>query len=100
MARADRKKLGLQSVVPEAPSQELQPNEIRAEMYRQAFADGPGAYVLNDLKIGFGDRRSFVPDSNATAFHEGQRDVYRMILALIQEATERDAQAAPQEKKD
>src|SRR5262245_12269864 len=97
MARANRKKLGLTDAAPTAPETTLNPNELRAEMYRQTFSNGPGAWVLNDLKISFGDRRSFVPDSNATAFHEGQRDVYRMCQAFVDQALERDARAA-QEK--
>jgi len=96
MARANRKKLGLASTAASDPETLLQPQEIRAEMYRQAFADGPGAFVLNDLKVTFNDRSSFVPDSNTTAFHEGQRDVFRMISALIEQALARDAQAAPE----
>lgn len=91
MARADKKKLGLMEAIPEAPSEDLAPNERRAEMYRQCFTTAAGEYVRQDLKSAFGDRRSFVPDSNATAFHEGQRDVYRMVEALIQQASERDA---------
>lgn len=81
--RADRKQLGV--TAGEAPSPTvLTPRELRVEMYRQTFlGDGPGAAVLEDLKKNFSDRRSFVPDSNATAFHEGQRDIYRMIVNLI-----------------
>jgi hypothetical protein len=91
MARANKKKLGL---TPEAVLGDgLAPNELRAEMYRQTFTGGAGEWVLNDLKITFNDRSSFVPDSNATVFHEGQRDVYRMITALIAEAIANDGMA-------
>jgi len=100
MARANRKKLGLASTAVTDPETALEPQEIRAEMYRQAFATGPGEWVLNDLKISFSDRSSFVPDSNATVFHEGQRDVYRMINALIAQAHAREARADTTESTD
>lgn len=91
MGRVNKAKLGLTQGVPEAPSEKLEPHEIRAEMYRQCFDTAAGEYVRQDLKFAFGDRNSFVPDSNVTAFHEGQRDVHRLIEALITQASNRDA---------
>jgi hypothetical protein len=84
MARASREKLGLTQRSVVASEVELEPHEKLAELYRRVFSGGDGKAVLDDLKKRFGDRRSFVPDSNATAFHEGQRDVYQMIVALIE----------------
>jgi hypothetical protein len=92
--RADRAKLGLTEKSAVTGEVLLSPIEQLAESYRRAFESGPGADVLDDLKKRFGNRRSFVPDSNATAFHEGQRDVYLMILSYI----ERGVNRAPDEE--
>jgi hypothetical protein len=91
--RADRTQLGLTEKNAVTAELLLTPVEQLAETYRRTFASGPGADVLDDMKKRFGTRRSFVPDSNATAFHEGQRDVYLMILSYI----ERDVNRTPQE---
>jgi hypothetical protein len=61
----------------------LAPQEKLAEDYRVAFSTESGNAVLQDLEHRFQLRGSFVPDSNVTAFHEGQRDVYRLILLMI-----------------
>jgi hypothetical protein len=62
---------------------QLNPAERVAEQYRICFSTEAGQFVLKDLQLQFEDRRSYVPDSNATAFHEGQRDIPRMIRILI-----------------
>ncbi len=82
--RADRSQLGLTEQHGVTGEVLLTPIEKLAEEYRRCFISGPGAAVLDDLKKRFGNRRSFVPDSNATAFHEGQRDVYLMILNYME----------------
>lgn len=82
--RANRVALGLTGSAPVESQEVLQPHERLAEQYRQLFLSETGEAVLDDLRQRFGTRRSYVPDSNATAFHEGQRDVYLMILAYIQ----------------
>lgn len=94
--RADREKLGLTERSAVDATVALEPHEQLAETYRRTFASGPGADVLDDLRRRFGTRRSFVPDSNVTAFHEGQRDVYLMILSYI----DRDVNRAPKENED
>ncbi len=91
--RANREALGLTEKQADTGADTLTPIEKLAESYRRTFSDGPGADILADLKKRFGNRRSYVPDSNTTAFHEGQRDVYLMILSYI----ERDVNRAPQE---
>lgn len=84
-------KLGL-TTASAATGEALSPHEQIAENYRRTFGDGPGADVLFDLKKRFGNRRSFVPDSNTTAFHEGQRDVYLMILHYLEPPVNRKPQ--------
>lgn len=92
--RASREALGLTDKHAETGADLLTPVEKLAETYRRAFSDGPGADVLADLKKRFGTRRSFVADSNTTAFYEGQRDVYLMILSHI----ERDVNRNPNQE--
>lgn len=94
--RANREALGLTEKHAVTGAATLTPVEQLAETYRRTFSDGPGADVLADLRKRFGNRRSYVPDSNTTAFHEGQRDVYLMILSYI----ERDVNRAPTEESD
>jgi len=55
-----------------------------AEQYRITFTSDSGEAVLDDLRRRFGNRGSFVPDSNVTAFHEGQRDVYLLCLQMME----------------
>lgn len=55
-----------------------------AEAYRSCFASEAGQQVLNDLRLAYGRRSSFVPgDPQATAYNEGQRAVYLEIMAHI-----------------
>lgn len=93
MRRANRKALGLTENHAVTGEELLSPTDQLAETYRRTFASGPGADVLEDLRKRFGTRRSFVPDSNSTAFHEGQRDVYLMILSYLH----RDVNRTPEE---
>jgi hypothetical protein len=54
------------------------------QSYRNTFTSESGARVLDDLRKTYGRRQSFVlgaPD--ASAFHEGQRSVYLMILGFL-----------------
>jgi hypothetical protein len=95
-----RKRRAVTSVeVGDAPT--LNAAEQLAEDYRVTFSTESGARVLDDLKKRFGDRRSFVPDSNATAFHEGQRDVYRLCVMMQEKDVRRtEAKPAPTEGED
>lgn len=54
--------------------------------YGQIFTTPNGKLVLNDLRKAYGQRSSYVPNSDATIFHEGQRDVLLRIEALIAKA--------------
>jgi hypothetical protein len=55
-----------------------------AQVYDRVFSDADGRIVLEDLRRSYGDRRSFVEgDALATAFREGQRDVYLAIGDLL-----------------
>jgi F420-0:gamma-glutamyl ligase len=55
-----------------------------ANTYQRVFSDDDGRRVLEDLRRSYGDRRSFVDgDALATAFREGQRDVYLAVQDLI-----------------
>lgn len=74
--RADKLKLGLTGVPTDS---KLTPQQQLVTDYQVTFGSDSGARVLKDLQIRFEKRRSYVPDSNATAFHEGQRDLVRMI---------------------
>lgn len=79
--RADRKKLGITNN-PELPK--LSPIQQLVQDYQTTFSSPSGEAVLKDLRDRFQKRRSFVPDSNATAFHEGQRDIVRMIENFLE----------------
>jgi hypothetical protein len=81
--RADKSKLGLTGV---DPKDNRSPQEILAAQYVECFRSSAGEAVLKDLQWRFQRRRSYVPDSNATAFHEGQRDVVRMIENFLDPA--------------
>ncbi len=74
--RADKAKLGLTGV---DPKDHRTAQEILAAQYTECFTSSAGSAVYKDLQLRFQRRRSYVQDSNATAFHEGQRDVVRMI---------------------
>lgn len=58
-------------------------HEQLAQAYHNTFSSESGSVVLADLEQRYGRRRSFAPDPHTTAFHEGQRDVYLMILNLL-----------------
>jgi hypothetical protein len=75
MKRRDKAKLGLTNVPTDAP---LTPQQQLVADYIACFSTEAGKAVLNDLQR-FQRRGSFVPDSNVTAFHEGQREIVRMI---------------------
>jgi len=57
-----------------------------AQIVHRLMTSDDGRLLMEDLRLSFGDRRSFVEgDGLATAFREGQRDVYLSLLALIAE---------------
>ena len=91
MKRADRRKLGLTGG--QQPAGKLSPAQTLVLEYQRTFTSDSGANVLKDLQSRFQKRGSFVPDSNVTAFHEGQRDVVRLIEMLL----ETDHATIPQE---
>ncbi len=62
------------------PDPELSPEAQIAQAYRDTFTTAAGQVVLDDLRKSYGQRRSFVRgETDTTAFHEGQRDVFRRI---------------------
>jgi hypothetical protein len=69
---------------PEADKPALNAAQQIAESYRICFGTDAGLDVLEDLRKRFGSRRSFVPDSDATAFHEGQRDLYEFCRSMME----------------
>lgn len=81
MKRADRRKLGLTG---SSSTSKLSPIQQLVQDYQAAFSTPAGEAVLKDLRERFQKRRSYVPDSNATAFHEGQRDIVRMIENFLE----------------
>ncbi len=88
MAKPDKRKHGLTGT-----SENLSPIQQLILDYQRCFSTDAGEAVLKDLRARFQRRRSFVPDSNATAFHEGQRDVVRMIENLLEaDITQADPQ--------
>tara|TARA_R100000995_G_scaffold32167_1_gene14432 strand:- start:4589 stop:4783 length:195 start_codon:yes stop_codon:yes gene_type:complete len=61
------------------------PKELKAT-YKSVFGSDDGKQVLEDMEKRFGLwRTSYVPDSNETAFREGQRDVVLFIHATLKE---------------
>ena len=63
--------------------------------YVTVFTSDAGRRVLNDLRVAFYDRSSFVPgDPYATHVFEGERAVILRILTIL--AEESDVQKAPQ----
>lgn len=80
--RANREKLGL--TAPSDPDSKLSPIQKLVRDYQTTFGTDSGARVLEDLVRRFQKRLSFVPDSNVTAFHEGQRDCVRYIEAMLE----------------
>ncbi len=89
--KPDRAKLGLTQTSVES-GVTLTPSEQVTELYRRVFTGSEGAAVLDDLRKRYGNRRSFVPDSNSTAFHEGQRDVFLMILSHVERVNRKPSQ--------
>jgi len=60
----------------------MTPEELR-QNYKTLFASNEGQAILKDLESRFGLwRTSYVPDSNETAFREGQRDVVLFLHAI------------------
>lgn len=56
--------------------------------YEQTFTTESGAIVLAEMARSLGRRVSFMPgDPMQTAFREGERSVYLMILDLLEEAS-------------
>ncbi len=78
--KPDKAKLGLTQG---DPNVKLTPQQLLVMAYQECFRAPAGEAVLKDLQMRFQRRRSFVPDSNATAFHEGQRDIVRMIEIFL-----------------
>ena len=63
----------------------MNPKDLRAT-YRMIFESDDGQIILDDLSRRFGlYRTSFVPDSNETAFREGQRDVLLFLHSLLRD---------------
>ncbi len=63
----------------------MTPKELKAT-YKSVFESDDGKQVLEDMEKRFGLwRTSYVPDSNETAFREGQRDVVLFIHATLKE---------------
>lgn len=63
----------------------MTPKELKAT-YKSVFESDDGKQVLEDMEKRFGlFRTSYVPDSNETAFREGQRDVVLFIHATLKE---------------
>jgi|TARA_R110002124_G_scaffold66956_2_gene181964 hypothetical protein len=61
------------------------PKELKAA-YKACFATNDGKIVLDDLEQRFGLwRTSYVPDSDETAFREGQRDAVVFIHNTMKE---------------
>lgn len=83
MAKPDRSKLGLTGDPLPGGTLDSPADRLQA-LYRECFGTSAGQAVVEDLRKRYGNRRSFVPDSNATAFHEGQRDVFLMILGFME----------------
>lgn len=54
-----------------------------AQTYARVFSTVEGRLVLDDLRLSYGDRRSFDSDPYVTAFREGQRDVYLAVCDLL-----------------
>jgi hypothetical protein len=63
----------------------MTPKELKAT-YKSVFQSDDGKQVLEDMEKRFGLwRTSYVPDSDETAFREGQRDVVLFIHATLKE---------------
>tara|TARA_R100001129_G_C5291347_1_gene239750 strand:+ start:183 stop:389 length:207 start_codon:yes stop_codon:yes gene_type:complete len=63
----------------------VNPKDLRAT-YKMIFESDDGQIILDDLSRRFGlYRTSFVPDSNETAFREGQRDVLLFLHSILRD---------------
>ena len=63
----------------------MDPKDLRAT-YKSIFESEDGQIILEDLSRRFGVyRTSFVPDSNETAFREGQRDVLLFLHSTLRD---------------
>ena len=63
----------------------IDPKDLRAT-YKSIFESEDGQIILEDLSRRFGVyRTSFVPDSNETAFREGQRDVLLFLHSTLRD---------------
>ncbi len=63
----------------------MNPKDLRAT-YKMIFESDDGQIILDDLSRRFGlYRTSFVPDSNETAFREGQRDVLLFLHSILRD---------------
>jgi len=60
---------------------------VLAQVYARVFDTDDGRLVLDDLRLRFGDRQSFVAESpHATSYHEGQRAVYLLLCRQLEYA--------------
>ena len=68
-----------------SPEDELQERLIqRTKDFADLFSTDTGKRVLDELKLAFWDRLSYVQgDTHETARREGQRDVYLRIANLV-----------------
>ncbi len=63
----------------------MTPKELR-QTYRTVLMSEDGEKVLEDLGVRFGLwKSSFTPNSDETAFREGQRDVVLFLHNMIKE---------------
>ncbi len=61
----------------------IDPKDLRAT-YKSIFESEDGQIILEDLSRRFGVyRTSFVPNSDETAFREGQRDVLLFLHSTL-----------------
>lgn len=63
----------------------MTPDELKA-IYKSVLNSEDGMRVMNDLSARFGLwKSSYTPNSDETAFREGQRDVVLFLLNMINE---------------
>ena len=63
----------------------MTPKELR-QLYRTVLMSEDGEKVLEDLGVRFGLwKSSFTPNSDETAFREGQRDVVLFLHNMIKD---------------
>tara|TARA_R100000995_G_scaffold28663_2_gene12649 strand:+ start:537 stop:749 length:213 start_codon:yes stop_codon:yes gene_type:complete len=63
----------------------MTPDELKAT-YKSVLNSDDGLRVMNDLSSRFGLwKTSYTPNSDETAFREGQRDVVLFLLNMINE---------------